>query len=714
MTALERGEIDRRSDIRTSVTPPQAVILGLGGRSLRGLLWDVTPGGAKVLFEHEDYRSARASLAEALRSGRLLQVAIGGEGRRPLGAFLVWYGVAARGGFAVGLEIAPADALRLPEPAGPAPHLQLVGVHHRESRQARLALSLRDLFLAIGVGDFSLDSALHLLCEKVCALVGAEGVTFWALDRGEPTLRAQAGRWTLELGSRLPQGGEVVIPPFAVLKEAVRKRQQLFANDATTSVFAMHPGVQALGLRSIMIVPVFGREVDFGMLVFGHSRDSFAFGAQEQTEAEIFANQAALFFEKAQLLEDYRSSASFLAAMNRIALAFHERLDVDRVLDVICRETRELFRVDLATVFLRENGGYAQRAAAGMKVTAQRIDGWELPAAETSRVELGEAFYVNDFEAHPLAPLEIVRRYMGSRPAKSVMVIPIRVGRELLGTLTLADRSNPNRFTAHDLDMAKLLGQQAAQALLNARLYERVAQSRRIIQQQDRFRILGELAGVVSHEIKNALVPLRTLVDLLPQRYDDADFREWYARTIAQEVERMHSLVTQLSRFRSAGRGTPEPTDPAALVKSVVDLVNPEARSRQITLQVEAESLPPVSIVANELRQVLLNLILNAIQAVEEKGTVKVGVCRPPNGGGTMFWVSDDGPGIEADKLDRIFDPLFTTKENGSGLGLAIARDLVQGNSGTIAVESESGKGATFTVTLPGEAAQPARPSVVH
>ncbi|MGH7857629.1 MAG: two-component system sensor histidine kinase NtrB, partial [Candidatus Binatia bacterium] len=253
-----------------------------------------------------------------------------------------------------------------------------------------------------------------------------------------------------------------------------------------------------------------------------------------------------------------------------------------------------------------------------------------------------------------------------------------------------------------------------AQALVNARLYERVAQSRRIIHQQDRFRILGELAGVVSHEIKNALVPLRTLVELLPQRYDDADFREWYAKTVAQEVERMHSLVTQLSRFRSVGRGTPEPTEPAALVKSVADLVNPEARSRQITLQVEAESLPPIEIVSNELRQVLLNLILNAIQAVEEKGTVRIGVCRPPDGNGTMFWVSDDGPGIPAERLERIFDPLFTTKENGSGLGLAIARDLVQGNGGTIAVESGPGKGATFTVLLSDGMPQASRPPIVH
>ena len=675
---------------------------------LRGVLWDVSATGAKILFENEDYRPARPVLAETLRTGRLLQLTIDGA-PAPIGAFLVWYGVAPGHGFAIGVEIAAADALDVPIMGDGPRGLRLVGVHHRESRQARLALSLRDLFLSISEAEFSLDSALALLCEKVRALTGAEGVTFWALEGTQSVLRAQAGRSRIDTGEELPEAPH--IPPFAVLKEAARRHHQLFANEAEHSPFAAHPGVERFGLRSIMIIPVYGREVDFGMLIFGHSGDPYAFGAQEQTEAEIFANQAALFFEKAQLLEKFRHAAGFLAAMNRIALAFHSELDVDRVLDVICRESRELFRVDLTTLFLRENGGYVQRAAAGMALTTERIGSGEAAVPEGMLVERGEAFFLNEFDTSEIARTDIVKRFMGSRSVRSIMVIPIRDRDQILGTLSFADRQNPRRFGSEDLEMGKLLGEQAARALVNARLYERVAQSKRILRQQDRFRILGELAGVVSHEIKNALVPLRTLVELLPQRFDDGDFREWFARTVAQEVDRMHSLVLQLSRFRASGQPNAEPTNPSELVTSVVELVRPEARSREITIEVEAPPLPPVSLVANEIRQVLLNLLLNALQAVEERGTIRVSVDRDA-GGTTRFRVADDGPGIAADRLERIFDALYTTKSSGSGLGLAIAKDLVQGRGGTIQVESEPGQGAIFTVSFPSAGATVSAPTV--
>jgi signal transduction histidine kinase len=401
--------------------------------------------------------------------------------------------------------------------------------------------------------------------------------------------------------------------------------------------------------------------------------------------------------------------------MNRIALAFHRRLDTGRVLEVICKETRELFHVDIATIFLREDGGYVQHAACGMEVGRSRIERSEAALPESELVDQGEAFFINDFEDHPISRMEIVRRYMGRRPARSMMVIPILDNDRVLGTLTLADRRDPKRFTARDIDKGKLLGQQAAQAIVNARLYERVDQSKRIIRQQDRFRILGELAGVVAHEIKNALVPLRTLVDLLPRRYDDADFREWYAKTVCQEVERMHGLVLQLSRFRGAENRVVESNDSVALLSSVVELIRPEAMGRQIEIDLEAESnLPNIDVVANEIRQVLLNLILNAVQAVDEKGTVRVGVRRGDDGSGILFWVSDTGPGIAPENVEKIFDPLYTSKKDGSGLGLAVARDLVQAHGGTIRVESQPGKGATFVVLFPGVAGRAESPIVIR
>jgi polar amino acid transport system substrate-binding protein len=270
----------------------------------------------------------------------------------------------------------------------------------------------------------------------------------------------------------------------------------------------------------------------------------------------------------------------------------------------------------------------------------------------------------------------------------------------VIGTLTLVDLNDPERFGERDLERGKLLARHAAQALINARLYERVVQSKQLIAQRDRLHILGELAGVVTHEVRNALVPLRTLVDLLPERYQDPEFRGWFADNIPREVRRMYELLNQLSRFRRAEERVVTSIDPAVLVASVVDLAKLEAAARGARLEVERQPLPPMPMVENQVRQILMNLILNAIQAVGAGGLVRVSTRRSEDGEQVLFTVRDDGPGMSPDQLERIFDPMFTTKPEGSGLGLSIARELAAGNGGTIDVESSPGKGATFTLRL--------------
>ena len=706
--------MDRRGGKRVAPKDRCAVTLVLPAASLNGIAWNLSPTGAELVLE-----SDRVNLADLLYAGTLLQLCVN-DIDQPVS--LVWFGKGRTNEtdhgderLTLGVEFRSPSLLRDFMSDRNPDALWLSNVRHRSIGELRVATALRDLFLAVGSGEFSLNSALDLLCQKLRDLTGAEVVDFWALEEGRAILRAQAGRAQVRLGWILPPDRGSLAERFPVFKTRIQNGEQLFSNDLVHSRLSRHPWVQRHGIQSAMIIPVFGRKVDLGILAFGHTQNPFAFGSRQQAEAEIFASQAALFFEKAAMLRDMQDSASFLAAMNRIALVFHQRLAVRQVLEVVCGASRELFEVDIATVFLRDDAGFVQEAACGMRSRDHRIQKLEVHLRELDLVNQGEAFFINDFTTHPFFQLDIVRRHFSRRPAQSIMVIPIRENDKLLGVLALGDLNNSERFTVRDVDKGKLLAEQAAQAIVNARLYERVDQSKRIIRQQDRFRILGELAGVVAHEIKNALVPLRTLVDLLPERYNDADFREWYGKTVRQEVERMHGLVMQLARFRSPESRTVEAADPAALLRGVVELLQPEALGRQIQLQLETEpDLPVIPVVANEIRQVLLNLILNAIQAIEEKGIVRVGVQRVSAGKGALFWVSDTGPGIAPDKVEKIFDPLYTTKANGSGLGLAVARDLVEGHGGTIRVESIPGQGAAFFVLLPEEAPTVDGPMVIH
>lgn len=707
--------MDRRANPRVFPRNSCSIRLVLPSMTLNGVVWNASETGAGLFFEKGSARLDPQVLRGFLDGDSPLLLRL--EGREHP-ASLVWFGAVRSekpaqraAGIAAGVRFAgPFPVVDLLTGGGTPVTLHPSHVVHRRNSEVGGATALRDLLLAVGSAEFSLTSALQLLCDKSRELIGAELADFWALEGERATLRARSAQTLvrplpsspLRPGSAADAFSAYLPRIFASLKARLQKGEQLFTNDLGSSPLVKHPWVRRYGASSAMMIPVFGREADLGALVFGSSQDPFAFGPREQAMAEIFTGPAALFFEKATMLRNLQDSTAFLRAMNHIGLALHRQLDLSELLEIVSRETRDLFQVDIVAIFLREGSGYALRAAVGIPTVPRWFSQSESILPDWHPGRRGEAFFINHFDAQPFAQLEIVKRYTGPEPPRSLLGIPIRDNDEALGALALLDRRNPERFTARDVERGKLLAEQVAQAIVNARLYDRVVQAKRIMRQQDRFRILGELAGVVSHEIKNALVPLRAVVELLPGRYEDPGFREWYAKTVRQEIDRMQDLVGQLNRFRRAENRVVEATDPASLLRSVVDLLQTEAVGRQIQLELETEpDLPVIEMVPNEIRQVLLNLILNAVQAVEEKGVVRVGVRRAEGNREVAFWVSDTGPGIPPDDVEKIFDPLFTTKPNGSGLGLAVARDLVQSHGGTIDVKSTPGSGATFVVSIP-------------
>jgi signal transduction histidine kinase len=674
--------------------------LEIGSRSLSGLVWDVSLAGAKIALEERPGPELSDLLSAAVLEARPAAVRLRSEAAAEP-ARVSWYGLSRAGGVVLGVEFSKPRVTPLPKglPADP----RAIGhVRHRPSGDGALALALGEVFHQISEHEASLETLLALVCEKARALVGAEGASFWRLEGERITEVAQSGpRWA-EKGTTFTLEEAELLGSFDRLETRRRRGEQLFTNQLATSAWSEHRWVKSLGMQSAMIIPVSGRETRFGLLVFGHRGDPFAFNEWKQRQAELFARQAALFIEKEQMIRRVQEWSDTLESLNRIGLALHQRLDVDKVLEDICQESRGLFQVDLAIVFIRTGDGFVQRARAGAVPIPKHIGRNEFSLPEAEVTARGEGFFINHLERHPVAKQKPFYRTVDPATPTSLMVLPIREGDRVLGLLALVDLKNGERFTSLDLDKGKLLAEQAAQALANAHLHERVLESRRIIRQQDRFRILGELAGVVSHEIKNALVPLRTLVDLLPERYDDPSFRDWFTVTVREELERMYRLVTQLNRFDRMEEREEVATSPEELLKSVFELVKPEAASRGVRFEIESAPAPSIAVVANELRQVFLNLILNAIEAVDESGgSVRVGVGPDESGRGAVFWVSDNGPGIPPDNLETVFHPLYTTREHGTGLGLAVARDLVRAHDGTIQITSTMGKGTTFTVTIP-------------
>jgi signal transduction histidine kinase len=237
---------------------------------------------------------------------------------------------------------------------------------------------------------------------------------------------------------------------------------------------------------------------------------------------------------------------------------------------------------------------------------------------------------------------------------------------------------------------------------LIAELEARVAQKTREVLRADRLATLGGIAAGFAHEIGNSLnvirgygsVALRELPQESPWRSD--------CEAIRREVGRAAALIERFLVFARARTVQPVAQPIAPIVREAAEVVGPAAAEAKVERTVEvAEGLPQVVADAELLRQAFLNLCVNGIQAMQERGGGRLAVRARQEGDTVVVEVSDTGPGMDDETRAHVFEPFFTTKANGTGLGLAIVRQAAEAHGGSVEVESAPGAGATFRIRLP-------------
>ena len=206
------------------------------------------------------------------------------------------------------------------------------------------------------------------------------------------------------------------------------------------------------------------------------------------------------------------------------------------------------------------------------------------------------------------------------------------------------------------------------------------------------------------HEIRNPLNSINLNLQILEEdlstenRSSPEDLQR-RVRRIRGEVERLDRILTDFRRYANLPPLTFETCDLAALIEEVLDFNEPEAQRQNVQVSREIPKLPPVQLDRSQFRQVLLNLIINGVQAMEEGGTLTVRA--KPLAGHIQIDVEDTGQGIEPEQLDKIFDLFFSTKEEGTGVGLTMVKHIIEGHGGGVDVESTPGQGTKFSISLP-------------
>jgi PAS domain S-box-containing protein len=236
------------------------------------------------------------------------------------------------------------------------------------------------------------------------------------------------------------------------------------------------------------------------------------------------------------------------------------------------------------------------------------------------------------------------------------------------------------------------------------------------IRRSDRLASLGTLSAGMAHEIKNPLVSIKTFAQLLPERYQDSDFRDTFSSLIGHEIDRIDSLVNQLLRFARPAKPHLKPLHIHEILEKSLLLVGHRLYQKDIKLTRSWQAnVDTIRADSDQLEQVFLNFFINAMDAMKNGGELTVttevvtddewvSTITNTNGEtheGIRVTIRDSGEGIRSEDIPHVFDPFFTTKDYGTGLGLSVVHGIIQEHGGEIEVESELKKGTSFHILFP-------------
>jgi two-component system sensor histidine kinase HydH len=221
------------------------------------------------------------------------------------------------------------------------------------------------------------------------------------------------------------------------------------------------------------------------------------------------------------------------------------------------------------------------------------------------------------------------------------------------------------------------------------------------LKRAERLSAVGQMAAGLAHEIRNPLASIEGAADLLTPGAVDDETRAEFVEIIKKECRRLSRLLTEMLSFARPRAPQFESASVPAMIDSVLTLVRASAH-KQIEFRREiTEPLPPVQCDPEQIKQVLLNLTMNAVQAMEDGGEITLSASQLD--GNIVIEVKDQGPGITRENLDQIFSPFFTTKKSGTGLGLTVAQQIVTRHGGVIMVDPNVPRGTVFSILLPVE-----------
>jgi len=460
--------------------------------------------------------------------------------------------------------------------------------------------------------------------------------------------------------------------------------------------------------RSLVVVPIQSNELRIGT-ISAQSEEAGAFGSDETNLLSALGAQATLAIENANLLEKTRQDFKEINTLYHLTQNLATSLEPDQLMKDTVEFLQEVFGYYHIQIYIIDNEKEILVARHGAGDIGNQLgeQGYSLSigAGTIGHVaETGKPFFTNNVEAvvfsikNPLLP-----------STHSEMVLPITINNKVWGVLNIQEiPSKP--ISKKQMKLMEAVTQQLAVALQKATLYTELQNSlrqekntRAQLVQSERLAVVGRLLASVSHELNNPLQAIQNALFLLKDEEKLSEQGYQDMEVILSETERMASMIGRLrDTYRSTQAGEFRDVDINSIVEDVFALITTYMRHRKIAFEFIPEpDLFLISGISEQIRQVMLNLFMNAIESMNKGGKLVVQTQNKPQEDRILLTVADTGAGISPDVFHEIFDPFVTNKETGTGLGLTITRDIILHHHGDIRAENNPKGGALFKIWLP-------------
>jgi len=409
-----------------------------------------------------------------------------------------------------------------------------------------------------------------------------------------------------------------------------------------------------------------------------------------------------------------------LATLNAISKIISSSLNLDEMLSSTIDNILDAPEVDSVSIYLLNDGGKILNLAAHKGLSANFINKPLMRSRKPGNGLLGQTLLGGEPKVveNTLQPIGPDADLLFEEGFQSIVYIPLTTKGASIGVMCVSSL-NQNTFSSEFVEFLTVIGNHIGVAADNANMHKNIKeayQNLKEVQEQivwtEKLASLGKLAATIAHEINNPLAGVLNYIRLIIKQLSRNRFTHEkledisrYLKIMESETARCGEIVKDLLAFSRRTKITMESNSIEDIINKTLNLISHELEMKELQLKKNiAPNLPKVKCDFKQIQQVLLNLMYNASEAMPSGGTLTITANRA-NGAKALLEVaiSDTGCGISEKDMENIFEPFFTTKEEGKGvgLGLSVVYGIIARHNGTIAVESEPGKGSTFTIRLP-------------